>query len=98
MVDRKSSASPAETVVGAEELLAIRKFNTGTGTESGEHCVDALNAALIGNESSAVREDGDILDPPHRLLRGPCTRNTPSFVKGIERPQTSHREREVEGR
>ena len=60
----------------------------------GEHCVDALNAALTGNESSAVGEDGDIPDPPHRLLRGPCTRNTPAFVKGIERLYKRHMESE----
>ena len=54
MVDRKSSPSPAKTVVGAEELLATRKFETGTGTECGGLCVDALIAALNGDESSAV--------------------------------------------
>ena len=97
MVDRISSASSAETVEGSEELTD-RKFDTGTGTEIGDHCDDALDAALTGNESSAVSEDCDIPEPMHRLLRGPCTQNTLAFVKGIERPQTTQREREVEVR
>lgn len=33
-------------------------------------------------------KDGDIAEPSHRLLRGPCTLSNPTLVTGIELQQT----------
>ena len=49
--------------------------------------VESVVAAELG-------EDGHIPEPAHLLRRGPCTRNTPAPVIGIQRPHTEHNVRE----
>ena len=96
MIDRRSS--PSYVITGAEDSLATRKSKTGTETKCGGLSDDALTALLNGNESSAFSEDSNKPDPPHRLLRGPCTRNGPAFVEGIQRPQKWQRESKKDGK